>query len=515
STLMSNLPGMAYRCKIDISWTMEFVSQGCFDLTGYQPEDLINNSNVAYDALIHPDDREMVWQSINQALTDKRPFQLVYRIFTKDGELIWVWEQGIGVHDSQDSIAVLEGFITNISSRKRMEEELVIAKEKAEESDRLKSAFLANMSHEIRTPMNSIIGFSQLLDDPELVPEERTHFVNMIQNSGNDLLNIIDDIIDISKIEAGQMKIFKAHQNIHELMQEFRVFFSDYLKTKPQKKEVKIIYQPPPDAIKNKIYTDIDRFKQIFRNLLSNAIKFTEKGSVEFGFTSGIHENQPAYLFYVKDTGLGIPEDKTDSIFNPFTQVISSNSHVYGGTGLGLTITKKIVEILGGKIWVDSEYGKGSIFYFTHPVHLVTEIKDSELQTKPEPELQKFEWPGKRILFVEDDDSSFQYFKNALKRTKIEIVRAKDGLQAVKLSNESVFDLVFMDIQMPAMDGIKAMQKIKANQKEIPIVAQTAYAMQGEREKYLKAGFDDYISKPVKINDLLKTIDKFLHMERP
>jgi PAS domain S-box-containing protein len=515
STLMSNLPGMAYRCKIDNSWTMEFVSHGCFDLTGYEPEDLVNNSKISYDELIHPEDRETVWQSIRQALSNKRPFQLVYRIFTKKGELIWVWEQGTGVFHTQDNIDVLEGFITNITERKRMEEELVTAKEKAEESDRLKSAFLANMSHEIRTPMNSIIGFSQLLDDPELVSEERMHFVNMIQNSGNDLLNIIDDIIDISKIEAGQMKIFKSHQNLHELMQEFRVFFSDYLKTKPQKKDLKIIYQPPSEAIKNTIYTDIDRFKQIFRNLLSNAIKFTEKGSVEIGFTSVTHDNQPAYLFYVKDTGLGIPEDKTDSIFNPFTQVVISNSRVYGGTGLGLTITKKMVELLGGRIWVESEYGKGSTFYFTHPVLIHTETKDFEFQEKTGVKLQKFEWPGKRILFVEDDDSSFQYFKNALKRTKIDIVRATDGLQAVKLSNESVFDLVFMDIQMPAMDGIKAMQKIKASQKEIPIVAQTAYAMQGEREKYLRAGFDDYIAKPIKINDLLKTIDKYLRVDHP
>jgi PAS domain S-box-containing protein len=510
STLMSNLPGMAYRCKNDANWTMEFVSQGCFDLTGFQPEDLIENKNHSYESLIHPDDREMVWSTIQKALLEHHPFHLIYRIFKKGGELIWVWEQGTGIGYTSGKVTAIEGFISNITERKIMEEELVIAKEKAEESDRLKSAFLANMSHEIRTPMNSIIGFSQLLDDPELVPEERKRFVNMIQNSGNDLLNIIEDIIDISKIEAGQMKIFKTHQNLHDLMQEFRVFFSDFLKTKPQKKDLKIIYKTPSNPIKNTIYTDVDRFKQVFRNLLSNAIKFTESGYVEFGFTSGKSTNSSEYLFYVKDTGLGIPSGKTETIFNPFTQVISSNSRVYGGTGLGLTITKKIVEILGGKIWVESEYGNGSVFYFTHPMHMSAEINDFGFQPKMSPDLKKYEWPGKRILFVEDDDNSYQYFENVLKRTNVEIVRAVNGLQALKLSNESLFDLVFMDIQMPEMDGIKAMQNIKSNQKEIPIIAQTAYAMQGEREKYLKAGFDDYISKPVKINDLLRIIEKYL-----
>jgi PAS domain S-box-containing protein len=511
STLMSNLPGMAYRCKNDANWTMEFVSQGCFDLTGYQPEDLIENRNYSYESLIHPDDRVMVWSTIQKALSEHHPFHLIYRIFKKEGELIWVWEQGTGIGYTSGKVTALEGFISNITERKIMEEELVIAKEKAEESDRLKSAFLANMSHEIRTPMNSIIGFSQLLDDPELLPEERNRFVNMIQNSGNDLLSIIEDIIDISKIEAGQMKIFKTHQNLNDLMQEFRIFFSDFLKTKPQKKNLKINYNAPSHPVKNTIYTDVDRFKQVFRNLLSNAIKFTESGFVEFGFAPGTSSNGSEYMFYVKDTGIGIPPGKTETIFNPFTQVVSSKSSVYGGTGLGLTITKKIVEILGGKIWVESEYGKGSVFYFTHPMQIQTETNDFGTPPKKHPELKKYQWPGKRILFVEDDDNSFHYFENVLKRTKVEIIRAVNGLQALKLSNESLFDLVFMDIQLPEMNGIKAMQKIKSIQKEIPIIAQTAYAMQGEREKYLTAGFDDYISKPIKINDLLRIIEKHLN----
>jgi PAS domain S-box-containing protein len=509
-TLMTNLPGMAYRCQYDADWTMEFVSQGCFELTGYHPEELINNSETSYDQLIHPDDREMVRTSIQLAVSNKKPFQLVYRIHKKEGELVWVWEQGTGVDYSKSNIIALEGFIANITTRKLVEEELLIAKEKAEESDRLKSAFLANMSHEIRTPMNSIIGFSQLLDDPELVPEERNHFVNMIQNSGNDLLNIIDDIIDISKIEAGQMKIFKTHHNLHDLMQELRIFFSDYLKTKPEKKNLTIVYKPPLNSTNTTIYTDVDRFKQVFRNLLSNAIKFTEKGVVEFGFTSGTYDQKPGYLFHVRDTGVGIPSDKTDQIFNPFTQVIDSNFRLYGGTGLGLTITKKIVGILGGKIWVESEHGKGSVFYFTHPVLVQSESKDSDFQPKINTVFGKFEWPGKRILFVEDDDNSYQYFENVLKRTKVEIVRAADGLQAVKRAKESIFDLIFMDIQMPGMDGIKAMKKIRSVHKDIPIIAQTAYAMQGEREKYLNAGFDNYVSKPVKINDLLEIIGKYL-----
>jgi len=632
TTLLGNLPGMAYRCLNDKNWTMEFVSEGGVDLTGYEPSELICNKIISYNELIHPEDQMNVWNHIQDALKTNQSFKLSYRIHTKDKKEKWVSEQGIGIYSNEGNLIALEGFITDIterkhaeleirklsrsieqsptivvitdlqgiieyanpkfyevtgyspmevigknpkilksgktsktvykslwetvtagkewygefqnkkkngelywesanifplknelgdithligmkediSVRKNMEEDLIKAKEKAEESDKLKSSFLANMSHEIRTPMNAIIGFSQLLSDLEITKEERSHYISLIQNSSNDLLGLIDDIIDISKIEAGQIKIFKSQYFVDNILLEIYDSYHEFLKTKKNKKKLKLIYNQPDESQHVVIFSDIDRFKQIIRNLISNAIKFTDTGSVEFGFTVDYSQKYSNLLFYVKDTGIGISEDKHDIIFDSFRQASASNTKIYGGTGLGLAITKKMVELLGGEIWVKSAPEQGSTFYFTMPYQPTFISDDENLNGSIVKRAKKLILENKTLLVVEDDDQSYFFFESILKKTKSKIVRAIDGQEAVDFCNNQKFDLILMDIRLPKMNGYVATKKIKELHPEIKIIAQTAFAMVGEKERCLEAGCDDYISKPINIAELFNTIEKNL-----
>ena len=632
STLMDNLPGMAYRCLNDEHWTMEFVSSGCFELTGYKLKELILNKVISYNTIIHKDDRSMVRKKVDMSLKNRHSFRLKYRIVDKSGLVKWVWEQGTGVYDENGKLLALEGFITDISdqvfaekeisklsrsveqsptivlianlnaeieyvnprftqvtgysandvigknprilksgntpasvykdlwttitsgkdwtgelqnrnkngelywesanifplkddrgeithyiamkeditARKKMEQDLIDAKEKAEEADKLKSAFLANMSHEIRTPMNAIIGFSQLLNEPDIEESERSHYISLIQNSGHDLMSLIDDIIDISKIEVGQMKIFKSEYFINNVMEDIFINYSEFVKTNPRKKQINIKYIKPQSAEKVIVNTDIDRFKQVFRNLINNAIKFTDSGSVEFGFTSCKNSAHQYLQFYVKDTGIGISQDKLGLIFKSFTQANDSDTRLYGGTGLGLSISKRIVELLGGEIWVKSIPGEGSTFYFTLPfVSSYTPEKILSVSGN-NPGSKTYHWKNKHILVVEDDGKSFAFIEKILKKTGIGIDHVSDGLSAIEMVGKKNYDLVLMDIQIPKLNGYKTTRKIKETNPELPVVAQTAYAMQNEKQKCLEAGCDDYISKPIIIDNFLQVLKTYL-----
>ena len=259
------------------------------------------------------------------------------------------------------------------------------------------------------------------------------------------------------------------------------------------------------------IYTDIDRFKQIIRNLISNSIKFTDFGLIEFGFKTIINKKEPHIQFFIRDTGIGIPQEKIDVIFESFRQASESDTKIYGGTGLGLAITKKMVEILGGNIWVKSTPGQGSTFYFTLPYKPATLPETYSQKKIIKTTAKSYNWKNKKLLIVEDDEQSFIFFENVLKKTQIQIVRAINGIEAIKIFEEINFDIVLMDIQLPKLDGYKTTKKLKQIRKDIPVIAQTAYAMADEREKCLAAGCDDYISKPINITDLLGLINKYIN----
>ncbi|MCD4666044.1 MAG: response regulator, partial [Bacteroidales bacterium] len=362
----------------------------------------------------------------------------------------------------------------------------------AEQADNLKTAFLANMSHEIRTPVNAIIGFSDLLRDKNLNEKKQSQYLEYITGGGRTLLNLINDIIDISKIEAGQIRINKENCNLGTMMSElFSTFYEAKNKKGKNIVELRLITNLEYENLA--IKTDPFRLKQIFSNLLGNAIKFTDTGYIEFGYR---FEKQDFLEFFVKDTGMGIPEDKLEIVFHRFRQVEESYTRNQEGTGLGLSISRKLTELLGGEMWVESKSGEGATFYFTLPFEFAQ--PDMEFKpVKPVSEI-KTDWKDKNILVVEDEESNYLLIESILKVYNANLIHVRDGNSAVDVfrNNGAEINLVLMDIKIPGLNGYEATREIKKINDKVPVIAQTAYAMAGEKEKCLSAGCDDYISKP-------------------
>ncbi len=389
--------------------------------------------------------------------------------------------------------------------RKQMEWDLVAAKEKAEESDRLKSAFLANMSHEIRTPMNAIVGFSQLLIHTELSQEKKTEFGQLINNSCEDLLTIVNDIIDISKIEAGQLLIKPKTINLYHVLDEI---YALAVNKANLKERLYPIYLDRTVDENLEWVVDVVRFKQVFLNLIDNAIKFTEHGSVTIGCKIN---NLSSVSFYVKDTGIGIPQHEITSVFESFRQVETTIDRTYGGTGLGLAISKSLIRQMGGSIHVESKENVGSKFWFELPLRL-------PLNTDPKlsgiTEIQsEINLADKKILIIEDEVRNAKLLKFFLDETGADISFAFDGKEAINKAKKAPPDLVLLDIKMPNMDGITVLNVLKELYPDLPVIAQTAYAMANDEKIIIEKGCDAYISKPVQKEHLLKAIRKVLKLK--
>ncbi len=382
-------------------------------------------------------------------------------------------------------------------------EKLKQAKRRAEESDRLKSAFLANMSHEIRTPMNAILGFSKLLSKKIQSNTEAIHFLSLINGAGAQLLRIIGDIIDISKIESRQLEISNSLMGINQTLKEI-------IETHQQGREHIIpktielkLSLPDPDK-EYWVNTDPSRFTQILGNLINNAIKFTTKGHVEIGYITHFDNISSHFELFVKDTGCGIAQDKHHAIFERFNQV--NNSGFSDGNGLGLSIAKGLVELLGGSIWVESELGKGATFSFTIPYRdEEQQLIEIETQTKQEAQLK-----NKLIYIAEDDDSSFFYLEILLSETGGQVQRARNGQELLDQINEKLPDLILLDINMPVINGYEVLKIIRKSHPKLPVIAQTAYAMPVERQKIIDAGCDGYLSKPIEEEELIEELGRFL-----
>ncbi|MFC2114586.1 PAS domain S-box protein [Bacteroidota bacterium] len=396
--------------------------------------------------------------------------------------------------------------LSDISDRKKYEQELNKAKIHAEESDRLKTAFLANMSHEIRTPMNAILGFSDLLRDRDLSRKEMDEYIDIINQRGNDLLQIISDIIDISRIEAGDIRMVKELIPVNQFLSDIYQSFAKIIQfSKRSDIDLRLISKDLPD--KAVIESDRVRVKQVFDNLLQNALKFTSNGYIELGYTY----NGKTLQFFVKDSGIGIEKKKQNLVFERFRQADDKHSRDYGGTGLGLAISKNIIELLGGTISLESDPGKGTTFYFTLPYRSDgknTMFTEYGLGLK---KIDDLDLQGKTILIAEDVSSNYLFLESLLKRFNAKIIWAKDGYSAIEYckKNENI-DMIMMDIRMPGINGYTATQKIREFNSDIPIIAQTAYALSDDKDKAIEAGCNAYLSKPINIDELKRVIREFI-----
>jgi hypothetical protein len=483
--------------------TIIFINQQTCDITGFTSEELIGKT--CHTTLFDLENGKRILEKNKfrqQGIKDIYEIELT----RKNSDKIWIRCSGSPVYDDAGNVTGSVGVFEDINDRKKAEDErnklthlLTLAKEKAEESDRLKSAFLANISHEIRTPMNGILGFSELLKTPELAPEVQERYIEVIEQSGNRMLNIINDIVDISKIEAGQMIIHLDETNVNQLLRDLYVFFTP----EASSKGIKLSVAAGLTDKNSIIQTDHTKLAQVLTNLIKNALKFTKSGSIEFGYSAETTHTLSLLTFFVRDTGVGIPKDQIHMIFERFRQGSVSLTRAYEGAGLGLSISKAFVEMLGGQIWVESELGKGSVFCFELPLN------------KPEPTLKEAidiqtndtDQVSYCLLVAEDDKNSMEYIKALLELEHIFILEANTGVMAVdQVKNHPEINLVLMDLKMPEMDGFEATRRIKLLRPELPVIAQTAYSFTEEKEKAEKAGCDDYLSKPIKKMALLEKI---------
>jgi PAS domain S-box-containing protein len=510
------LPQTIY--ELDAKGNVLFANSFGLETFGYTHADLMKG--VHFLDVVVPEDREKIMENFRRSFGQSfRPGQYAaeYRMLRKDGSTFPAIVYPAPIV-REDRVVGQRGIITDISERKKAEENLRLAKEAAEEAARAKAEFLANMSHEIRTPMNAVIGLTDILLDSDLDAEQR-ECVETLRNSGDSLLAIINDILDFSKIEAGRMGLEIRTFDLRSFIEEAL----NLMAAGAAEKGLNLAYSIDK-SVPKAVMSDPMRLRQILINLLSNAVKFTEKGDVVLSVDSIPWEDGRIELhFSVKDTGIGIPRDRIDELFQSFSQVDMSTTRKYGGTGLGLAISKRLVEIMEGRIWVESEVGIGSTFHFTVPVDAIpvispeTEEVPGELQSKARYEARcgaQFEAQSEtqynapvdmRILLAEDNDVNKKVMSRMLRKLGYRADMASNGLEVLKALERQTYDLVLMDIQMPEMDGLEAASQIR---KRLPaseqprIIALTAYAMEGDRERCLEAGMDGYIAKPVKMEDL-------------
>jgi PAS domain S-box-containing protein len=464
---------------------------------GYKQEEFLEKSLFEF---MYPADIERTINVVKERLEhNEHTINLENRYVCKDGSYKWfswisqpLYDKGIAFSIARD-----------ITSSKFYEKELIKAKEKAEEGDRLKSAFLSNMSHEIRTPMNGILGFSKMLEENLLV-EKRKQYINYLHSSVNQLLIIINDIIDFSKIEASQLRLNINDLDLNKLIDDlYDQFESERLVQ--GKNNLVLSFSKGLDYPDCHIEGDDLRIRQVLSNLLSNAIKFTHKGTIEFGYKL---INKDRLNVYVKDTGVGISKNKQNIVFEKFRQEDESFTRQYGGTGLGLAISKGLVVLMGGEIGVKSKKNKGSLFYFTMPYKRAGQISKEVTIINTD---EKYDWSDKTILIIEDDRMGYEFLKEIMEPTKVKILIAENGLKAIDLvkSNPDI-DLILMDLRIPKMDGYTATSEIKKIYPKLPIIAQTANALPEDKIRAEEAGCDDFITKPIDRREFLLKVNRYI-----
>lgn len=439
-------------------------------------------------------------KKIRQAGGDTSNYEISIR--RKNGEIryIKVWRKEV-IWNREKHFQVINQDITEL---KQLNTDLILAKEKAEESNRLKTAFLNNMSHEIRTPLNGITGFIGLLQDSDIDNEQKQHYFDIINKSSDRLIATVTDIIDISRIEAGLVNVSKTEVSVNKILDEQYNFFYQQAKAK----ELELIYKPCLSDKETRFVTDKHKLEGILTNLIKNAIKFTKKGEITFGCSLKKAQDTEYLEFYVKDTGIGIPANRIDAIFNRFEQADIEDSRVYEGSGLGLAIAKSYVDMLRGHISVTSNEGSGSTFTFCIPYsnQFVKECDDTEnINKEPQTALSNLS-----VIIAEDDETSKMLFGVIFKNTFSQIIYTKNGQETIDLCRENPeTDLILMDIKMPGMSGYDATREIRKFNSNVVIIAQTAFGFTGDKEKAIEAGCNDYIAKPINKEELLLLVQKY------
>ncbi|MDD2634880.1 MAG: ATP-binding protein [Bacteroidales bacterium] len=470
----------------DVKGDTIFVNPKWCEITGLSFEEAMGTN---WQCTLHPDDKDYLLINWKNASLKQQANYEEYRFMSKDGRVTWVLGQVVPEFGIDGKLNGYVGTITDINELKNFEIQLKILKDKAEESDKLKSAFLANMSHEIRTPMNGILGFTELLKDEKISTEEQKEYLKIIEISGNRMMEIVNNIVDISKIEAGLVEVKYNIVNIDKIFKELYNFFD----TEAKLKGLKLLLKNCSSKPNINIYIDRNKIISVITNLIKNAIKYTNEGEIELGYIINNNAQESLLEFYVKDTGIGISDDRQAFIFDRFMQADIEDKAARQGAGLGLAIVKAYVELMNGEISITSKFGKGSKFEICIPVVNVTnDNKNSDLFLNVDKLI-----PNLKVIIAEDDLNSFLIYSAYARKANWNIIHVINGIEAVETArNNSDVDLILMDIRMPLMNGLEAAKKIREFLPDIIIIAQSAFAPKPKVDNQ-NSPFNDYLTKPI------------------
>ncbi len=497
-TLISNLPGVAYRCLNDHHWTMLFMSKSTFVLTGYSVSAFISG-HINYIDIIHADDLEYVQQTVQDAIQKKQMFTLIYRIFTKTKKVKWIGEQGQGVFDQQGKLISIEGLMNDITEHKQTEINLQHAKKIAETANKAKSTFLASMSHELRTPLNAVLGYAQILQQDSSINEKQQHGLHIIEQSGNYLLTLINEILDLAKIETGKLALYEKDFNLPLLLNTIREMINIRAKLKGIDFYLETMYTLPKG-----VHGDKQRLQQILLNLLGNAIKFTDQGSV----TLHVNFKNPNFLFKIEDTGVGIAAENMNRIFEPFEQV-GEQKRQTNGTGLGLAISKKFVELMGGQLHVSSDINIGTQFWFKLALPVVT--YHATTRAAPQPIIGIKE-KSPKILIIDDNLDNQAVLVDLLAPLGFEVQQSNNGYEGLKKAKQWRPELIMTDLIMPEMDGFEFIRQVRQSLllKKTRIIVTSASAYIEDTHKSLALGANSFLSKPIQVETLFQQLQQLL-----
>jgi two-component system sensor histidine kinase/response regulator len=501
---------------------IEFFNPAFCKITGWNDQEIIGKKTNILKSGFHP---QSFYAKLWKTITAGNEWQGELKNKKKNGEFYWELASISPIRNSFGTITHFVKISENISYLKKIENDLKKAKQEAEIANNYKNHFLANMSHEIRTPINTIIGFSELIKNERLQSEKRNKYSEIIEENSQALLRLIDDIIDVAKIEANELKIKKEACSLDDMFSELEITYSNFLKRK-QKQGLELVVHIPEESHHDVIFTDPYRLKQILNNLFLNALKHTDSGKIEIGY-SILNENK--LRFFVSDTGSGIPSNRLKSIFKRFQHADDNTTDIHG-SGIGLSISKDLANLLGGDITVKSVLNEGSTFYLTLPydkikiplvrTSLSQQAGSAGSGTGPGPSIKssggsqtqaRYNFSNYTIMIAEDTPYNYEYLYSILQKTGANILWAKDGIDVLKMYNSTKIDLILMDIQLPEINGYEATEQIRKSNQAIPIIAQTAYAMADDKKKCLDSGCNEVLVKPIRMDEVLITLARYLN----